>query len=207
MCNIARSKKFHELGRHVFVNMWGQQGYLKNLIVIEAREIGTTKWHVSNCRNFACVQRLYARSYKQRKSLLSSSWLSVHLSTYITADCIGRILVKFDSGGIMVICRLPPIFVEIGQIFRLLPQGLLCHILAARTRCPILCFTLSNVAFISLFTNLKDVCLLPAYVCVGRHKSTNPSRLSMYVYAHTHARQYFSVIALKCKFTELWDLP
>jgi hypothetical protein len=113
--------------------------------VIEEREVGAAKWHVFNYHGFACVQRLLAHAYKQRKSLLHSSWLSVHLSTYITAACIGQILVKFDSGGFMVICRLTRTLFEIGQICRLLPQRHLNHMSESIIRCLVLCFALSNI--------------------------------------------------------------
>jgi hypothetical protein len=53
---------------------------------------------------------------------------------HITAACIGRILVKFDSGGFMVIGILPPNLVEIGQLYRLLQQRHLSHSTAARIR-------------------------------------------------------------------------
>jgi len=144
MCHITYlRRKLHKLGRQLFLHLWDHQGYLKDLIVVEEREMVAAKLHVFNYHDFACVQRLLVRAYKQRKSLLPSSWLSVHLSTYITVACTGRILVKFDSGGYMVICRLTRTLFEIGQIWRLLPQHL-NHMTAARIRCLVLCFALSN---------------------------------------------------------------
>jgi len=124
----------------------------------------------NNCIEMASIQiqwlclctAFLARPYKQRKSLLPSSWLSVSLSEYITAVCIGRVLVIFYIGDCVVICRLTPDLVEIGQIYRLLPQRHLSHMLAARIRCLVLCFALSNIAYISILMFLNDVCLLPA---------------------------------------------
>jgi len=64
----------------------------------------------------------------------------------------------------MVICRLPPNLVEIGQICQLLPRQL-SHMTAARVRFivfAVLCFTLSNIMYISIVMILKDDCFLPA---------------------------------------------
>jgi energy-coupling factor transporter transmembrane protein EcfT len=64
----------------------------------------------------------------------------------------------------MVICRLHPILVEIGQIGRLLPQRHLSHMVNARIRCfvfAVLWFALFNVPYFSIIMILKDVCLLP----------------------------------------------
>jgi len=52
-----------------------------------------------------------------------------HISQRLALDGFSSNLIV---GGFMVICRLPPVLVEIGQICQLLPQRQLSHMLAAR---------------------------------------------------------------------------
>jgi len=157
MCHITyRSTKLHKLGTENFLNLWGKQEYLKDLTVIEEREMGATKWHVFNYHDFSHFRRNREKVFCLHRGCLS---ICQHISQRLALDGFSSNLIV---GGFMVICRLPPVLVEIGQICQLLPQRQLSHMLAARIWWLVLCFTLSNIAFIWVFMILKDVCLLPA---------------------------------------------